>query len=80
MYYPPALSQEERIGELEKELAEAYKTTDELLRDALSLLQNIQRSHKGSIGTINNIYLPQLLIDNVDGLATRISAHIEGRF
>lgn len=48
----------------------------ELLKDVLSFLQHIQSARKGSIGTINNAYLPQLSVDNVDKLAERVSGHL----
>lgn len=48
----------------------------DLLRDILDHLHNIQRSHKGSIGSINNTYLPQLRVDLVDELEVRVSARL----
>lgn len=49
---------------------------DNLLRDVLRLLHSIQNSCKGSIGAIHNTYLPQLDVNWVDKLATRVEEKI----
>ena len=48
---------------------------DDLLVDILSHLQSIQASRKGSIGALNNVYLPQLDVNHVDELAVRVLAN-----
>lgn len=50
---------------------------DELLRDILSHLHEIQTSYKGSIGGMHNVYLPQLDVERVGKLEARIVARLE---
>lgn len=45
---------------------------DDLLADVLSHLQSIRASRKGSIGSLNNVYLPQLDVGRVDKLVERV--------
>jgi hypothetical protein len=46
----------------------------ELLAEVLDFLRCIQRGQKGSIGAIDNVYLPQLDRRRVDALAARVLA------
>jgi hypothetical protein len=45
-----------------------------LYEDALELLHDIQSSHKGSIGSLNNVYLPQLDREAIDALAAALAS------
>lgn len=47
---------------------------EELLREIYSLLNTIRWARKGSIGTINNVYLPQLPVKRVDELTAQVRA------
>jgi len=49
---------------------------NDLLRTIQALLQSIQTSRKGSMGSIENTYLPQLNVDNVNLLAARVTQHL----
>ena len=44
----------------------------EFLDDIYLLLQSIQAGAKGSIGSINNTYLPQLSVKRVDDMAEKV--------
>ena len=46
---------------------------NDLLRDVLDHLRDIQSQRKGSIGSLNNVYLPQLDVDRVDALVTKVA-------
>jgi F0F1-type ATP synthase beta subunit len=46
-------------------------------KDALELIHSIQSSHKGSIGSINNVYLPQLDREAIDALAAALASQGE---
>lgn len=52
---------------------------DELLKDILSHLHEIQTSYKGSIGGLHNVYLPQLDVQRIGKLEARVVARLEVR-
>ena len=62
--------------EPKREVGRADRDTIDLLREILQYLQHIQMSHKGSIGSLNNTYLPQLRVDILDGLTARITERL----
>lgn len=43
-----------------------------LMQEVLFFLRDIQRSRKGSIGTIDNVYLPQIDRRRLDRLVARL--------
>jgi len=49
-----------------------------ILEKCLEEFQHIQRSRKGSIGSINNIYLPQLDRKQIDDLVEEIKEYLYG--
>ena len=50
---------------------------EQLLKDVLSHLHNIQSSRKGSIGSLNNVYLPQLRVNHINQLTARVKQELE---
>lgn len=53
-------------------------TTRDLLRDALCILHEIQRSRKAGIGAPHSHYVPQLSVGRVDALAQVIHLYLQG--
>jgi hypothetical protein len=49
----------------------------EILEECLKEFQHIQSSFKGSIGSINNVYLPQLDKKRIDVLVTKIIDNLQ---
>lgn len=47
---------------------------DELLKDILALLQDIQAFHKTSLGALKNAYVPYLSVKRVNQLEHRVQA------
>jgi len=48
----------------------------DLLKEVHALLSIIKRSHKGSIGTPNNVYLPTLPVKVVNRLSAQVASMI----
>jgi hypothetical protein len=70
----------EDIARSKKKLLDEYRTIvqkvviqQSYLEQSLSIFRNIQGAQMGSIGTLNNVYLPQLDRKKIDKLAEEIN-------
>ncbi len=50
---------------------------EELLQECEAILQNVANSRKGSIGSLDNVYLPQVNRRKCDALLTRLRDHMK---